>query len=109
MDYMETDRMTQPKPPQDGDGQGAEGTVKTPSSGGATTTAASKEDCGATRVQMIALLIGLNADINKPALRTTLRVRVDIIGHARNRYVPVVKYLSHAWFQMADSFHTHRR
>ena len=79
--------MTQPKPPQDGDGQGAEGTVKTPSSGGGTTTAASKEDCGATRVQMIALLIGLNADINKPALRTTLRVRVDIIGHVRIKYV----------------------
>ena len=35
-----------------------------------------------------------------------VRVRVDIIGHARiNMYVNI----SHAWFKMADYIRTHRR
>ena len=37
--------------------------------------------------------------------RDLLRVRADIIGHARiNMYVNI----SHAWFKMADYFRTHR-
>ena len=38
-------------------------------------------------------------------------VRADIIGNERIKYIYMQaksRNFSHAWFQMADSFHTHR-
>ena len=50
-------------------------------------------------------IVDLRIDLDQPG-RLRVRVRADIIGHARiNMYVNI----SHAWFKMADYIHTHRR